>query len=334
MFCIQCGHELASDSEFCIECGTKVQEPSEEQEGFCTQCGTKLPEDSAFCTECGAEVVEPEDERFCTECGQKLEDDSEFCSACGTKAAAETDESTPVDEQVIAEPTDSPEISNAATDIPEETVAVEQPEVHIVDVDDFPLQYPIPTPVEVPPWEGDKEEIVKYNDVPETEPITKEIAKQRKLVMGLFGITIALLAVVVTLIVFITINRGDEGGGWRGSAGQQEHDPTANMTREEYHIHRIVTGTLHNHPDVQIGPALDRFFTGIPVWAHFIDADDDYVSVHGEAIVDGETAMVQFLFQFSPDSEIFAPTSLILRGAFQDIVLLFEMLDDIMVRGR
>ena len=322
MFCIQCGHQIPEDSEFCTECGANMQSVAEEQEGFCTECGVKLPADSAFCADCGAEIAIPEDERFCTECGQELAADSDFCPACGTKAEAIAIEES--DEINAAQ-----DISSENENVPEEAddPIAQLPQAPIEEIIEEDLA---PLPVEVPLWEENALSDIEDNE-PEIEIDAKEITKQRRLVTGLFGVTVALLAAVIVLVVFIVINRGGEDGtGWRGT-GQHEYDPTANMTREEYHIHRIYTGNLPAHPNVQIGLALEGFFTGHPVWSHFVDEHFDYVSVHAEALVDGEITMVQIIFQFSADSEVFAPVNLMYGGSFQDIELLNELLNNVML---
>jgi len=332
---------MTKDSEFCSDCGAKTPDVIDESECFCPQCGTKLPTDSAFCTECGSQVPFFEEERFCTECGQKLNDDSDFCFACGAKAIEVDTEDI---EDNVSQENDVEDVSSNDVET-SNTTAVDDAnilsgdlalvdELQISIVDDFPEEYVTSTTDEVPKWEPHEVNQDHDYELPITESETKEIAKQRKLVTGLFGITVVLLAVVIGLVIFISTNRNADGGGWRGSSRQQEYDPTADMTREEYHIHRVMTGSLSNHPNIQIGAALERFFIGIPVWSHFTDDVDDFVSVHADAIVDGETPMVQFLFRFSENSTVFAPAYLILDGAFQDIVLLFELLDEIMENAR
>ena len=68
MFCIQCGQQLESDSQFCISCGAKTPESDNQSaessdNSFCIQCGEQLLSDSLFCTTCGAKVedVPPEE---------------------------------------------------------------------------------------------------------------------------------------------------------------------------------------------------------------------------------------------------------------------------------
>ena len=315
MFCISCGHEIPEDSEFCSECGAQIQEITDDAEGFCTECGIKLPADSAFCTDCGAKIIVLEDERFCTECGQKLEVDSDFCSGCGAKTKI-------IDE--IEELTDHLNEDVHEDVFVEEIQEIDEPEIMPVD--------PTPPPTEIPLWEQEALSEIALEE-PEPEEIDiKEITKQRKLVMGLFGVTVTLLVAVIGLVVFIALNRGGEGGigGGRGSS-QYEYDPTAGMTPEEYHIHRIYTGNLPAHPNVNIGPAMENFYTIHPVWNSWPDGASFYVDVFADALVGGETATVQFIFRFSEDSTIFAPVHLLINGDFQDVELMHEMLNNIML---
>ena len=58
MFCIQCGQQLESDSQFCASCGAKAPAPEtpSTEDSFCIQCGEKLFSDSQFCISCGAKA--------------------------------------------------------------------------------------------------------------------------------------------------------------------------------------------------------------------------------------------------------------------------------------
>jgi len=320
MFCIQCGHEIPKNSEFCTECGTKIQATIEQSEGFCTECGVMLPESSAFCADCGAKAIAQEDESFCTECGHKLSDDSDFCPSCGAKTNAMIEN----DENLVNTDTSYENFDNVSY------VEIDNPiTLDIEPLIDIPLENKPVSPAEMPLWE---EEALSEIELDEPQEIDSyEVKKQRKLVTGLFGVTITLLVVVVGLVIFIMVNRGDEGRIGGRSSDQYEYDPTAGMTPEEYHIHRIYTGNLPAHPNVEIGPAMENFFTSHPEWRSWEDDPLFYVDVHGDALIDGETTTVQFIFRFSQDSSIFAPAFLIIYGSFQDIELMHEMLNNIML---
>jgi len=342
MFCIQCGQELNSESEFCFKCGAKAATPTDESGSFCIQCGKKLPKDSAFCTDCGAKVTAADEsgksahsdneESFCTKCGQQLPSESEFCTACGEKV------------DVKAEPAKPPvEPVKAASPTPPASTPQDVAEMYTI-MDHSTIEA---TPPPAAPKENATETVshadITWDAPPEPLPIQAkkrppkantatagqgQKAKGRNLTKVFIGVSALLLVVIVGLVVFIILGRdGDNGRGQQNGTRLTIDDFDY---EEDYYVYRVTNGRLPEHPDVAIGAAIDNFFVN-PYWTYFTDGTSDYVSVHGYIIHEGESAMGQFFFQFYNDGASFRPINLIIDGAWQDVMLMHEMLDTIML---
>jgi len=264
---------------------------------FCIECGQQLSEDSLFCGSCGATVTDATSDVFCIECGAKQPDDAEFCIECGTKVVTESHEQN--EEPVAPKPviTEEPVLT--------EPELVEPPPVHLA------------TP-------------------------SAAQSSSSGMVKLLAITTIVLLVAVIGLIVYMFVIQGDsyqEGTGPAHQTHDQQMPPGIYMPADEYHIQRVRNGHLHNHPDVAIGFALERYFDQIE-WRHSYVPEENLnrVFVHGYMPADGTEpdgtrAMGQFVFQFAVDGS-FRPIQFVLNGNFEDVRLMYEMLDMIMDMSR
>jgi len=342
MFCIECGQELNSDSEFCFKCGAKAAISTDESGGFCIQCGKKLPEDATFCIDCGAKVTAEENtaegENFCTQCGQKLSGDSEFCFACGAKTAPEPVVAN-VAKQATAEtpppaPSPSPDVAEMYSIVDHAALEVRQAPTPLKS----DAVEAIPVPKAEPQW-AQEPQLLQEEPPQQASTNASELGKQRKLLMTLFCVSAALLVAVVGLVVFILI----------GQSGNEDDDMYANgqisgdglsIDREafdeagDYYVHVVETGYLPDHPGIPVGTAFDEFFVN-PSWTHHDEEHADgrvvnYVSVHGYIFHEGEYVMGHIIFQLSHDGTTFHPINLIIDGLWQDVMLLYEIIDEIM----
>jgi len=331
MFCIECGQELNSDSEFCFKCGAKATK--DESGDFCIQCGKKLPTDATFCIDCGAKAS-TEDEStsegnvFCTQCGQKLSEDSEFCFSCGVKTAVGADEAE------TEQPEDIPQDVAEVHPIMDVAIEARQPSPMQATSDVAPaLNMDITR--DAPPKLTPPQELPPTPSADILESLNTK--KQRGLVAVLFGVAIVLLIAVIGLVVFIILGRGTPDDSMDTHTNGMHHAGEQQTTIEDfdeagdYYIHRVTVGQLDEHPGVAIGVALDELLVN-PAWTHFHADDIEYVSVHGYLLREGETVMAQFVFQFTADGARFTPIMMSFDGYWQDIMLMHEILGEITAR--
>ena len=301
MVCMKCGQELPGDSQFCFACGEKfeVSAPPSADERFCIQCGQKLLGDSEFCFQCGAKTVVDDtpqaDESFCVQCGQKLLGDSQFCFSCGA--------AIPPADPVPSAPAPPPPVRlEEPVKVAREPIAPVKPVVEE------------PPPPPAPPEKADDKQAVPRS--------------QRGIIFALVGVVVVLLAVIIG---FVVINfMGDEGGEPRNwpfmrSPGQVTFD--FSDVEGGYYISRVANGYLPEHPHMNIGTALTRYFSRYQ-WSHQVDDGGNvYVHFNGDAMIHQEADHVEIIFQFSWDGTRFDLIGMIINGNWVDHRFMLEMFD-------
>ena len=293
MFCIECGQELNSDSEFCFKCGAKAA--TDESGGFCIQCGKKLPEDATFCIDCGAKVS--------------------------------TDDESSDEGDAVDTPSDVAEIYSIV-----DTSEIEvQQTPHRREMIGYDITHNVGNTPPRPQDESHSQQAIENEAALKKQ--RKLTMTLFSVTIILLVAVVGMVVFIVLNRDDENGEASANGQGTHQAVQPQVTIDDFDEIDDYYvhrvvtgHLDNhpgIPIGTAFD--DFFVNPSWTYFY-------ELADDDNriDYVSFHGYFMHEGENAMGQIIFQFSSGGTSFEPIIFIIDGVWQDILLMRDVLDEIM----